>query len=394
MDEGLRQVVALLAVAMMVAIVARRFRLPYTVGLVLIGAVLTFGGLDLGQHLTHDLIFDLILPPLLFEAALSLHWRELRRDFPPILVFSTLGSILSAAAVAVAMTAFMRWPLASALVFGSLIAATDPVAIIAMFKDNKIGGRLRLLVESESLLNDGAAAVLFGLSLEWAQSGGMGWTTLGVSATLARVVIGGVAIGGICGGLAILVAGRLSDHLIEAALTTVAAFGSFLIADYFNASGVLATVTAGLIIGNLGVLAHEKSAFLSVKGREFIISFWEFAAFFVNSVVFLLIGADSAQALVKSYGASTLLGRQASRWLDARSPSIRSASSSERRGGRFHWRSNMSSGGEACAALCRSPSRCPSLRRFPCATTSSSSPSPSSPFQPSCRGSRCRRCCA
>jgi CPA1 family monovalent cation:H+ antiporter len=307
MDEGLRQIIALLAIAMTVAIVARRFRLPYTVGLVLVGAALTFVHVDVGQHLSHDLIFDLILPPLLFEAALAIHWRELRRDLFPILLFSTLGCALATGAVAAAMTTIMHWPMASALVFGALIAATDPVAIIAMFKDNKMEGRLHLLIETESLLNDGAAAVLFGLSLEWAQTGGEGWTGLGTAFTLLRVVLGGVAIGALFGGAAILVAGRISEHLIEAALTTVVAFGSFLTAEYFHCSGVLATVMAGLLIGNLGVSAAGTSAFLTVRGREFIVSFWEFAAFLANSLVFLLIGVDTAELPFRSYGIGMLL---------------------------------------------------------------------------------------
>jgi CPA1 family monovalent cation:H+ antiporter len=307
MDEGLRQVIALLAVAMTVAIGARRFKLPYTVGLVFVGAVLTFLKVDVGQHLTHDLIFDLILPPLLFEAALTIHWRELRRDLAPILLFSTLGSALAMGFVAAAMTMLMHWPLAPALVFGALIAATDPVAIIAMFKDNELGGRLRLLIESESLLNDGAAAVLFGLSLDWAQSGGEGWTGPGTLFTLVRVIVGGIGVGAIFGGVAILVAGRTSDHLIEAALTTIVAFGSFLSAEYLHASGVLATVTTGLFIGNLGLSAFAKSAFLTSKGREFVVSFWEFAAFLANSLVFLLIGVDAAELPFSSYGGWMLL---------------------------------------------------------------------------------------
>ena len=308
MDENLRQVLALLAVAMMVAIFARRLRLPYTVGLVLVGAALTVSRVDLGQHLTHDLIFDLILPPLLFEAALALHWRELRRDALPILAFATLGSVIAMATIAAGMTTLLHWPLESALVFGALIAATDPVAIIAMFKDNKIGGRLKLLVESESLLNDGAAAVLFGLALDWTRAAGSESALFEPLVTLLRVVCGGVAIGAICGGLAIAFSGRTSDHLIESTLTTLAAFGSFLLAEQLHASGVLATVATGLIVGNLGVLAHEKSAFLSVKGRAFVMSFWEFAAFFANSFVFLLIGVDSAESSFLSHGAHVLLG--------------------------------------------------------------------------------------
>ncbi|MBL1256308.1 sodium:proton antiporter [Methylocystis sp. Sn-Cys] len=308
MDESIGQVVLLLAVAMIVAIGARQIKLPYTVGLVVVGAALTLSHTDFGPHLTHDLIYDLILPPLLFEAALSIPWRELRRDGPPILALSTLGTAAAAAAVAIGMTWLLGWPLASALVYGSLIAATDPVAIIAMFKDNKIHGRMRLLVEAESLMNDGAAAVLFAVTLGWALAGGgeqLGLETLG---TLARIVLGGIGVGAACGAAAILLAGRASEHLVEAALTTIAAFSSFLLAEHLHVSGVLATVTAGLMMGNLGLLSAEDKSYLTRKGREFVVSFWEYAAFVANSVVFLLIGIDVAGAPFESYGPKLIAG--------------------------------------------------------------------------------------
>jgi Na+:H+ antiporter len=141
MDESLRQAVALLAVAIIVAIAARRqFKLPYTVGLVVVGAILTLSKPDFGPHLTHDLIFDLILPPLLFEAALAISWRELQRDFFPITILATLGTVIAACVVTGEMVWLLDWPVPSALVFGVLIAATDPVAIIAMFKTTSSRG--------------------------------------------------------------------------------------------------------------------------------------------------------------------------------------------------------------------------------------------------------------
>ncbi|MBM3624228.1 MAG: sodium:proton antiporter, partial [Alphaproteobacteria bacterium] len=133
MEVSLRQAVAVLAVAMIVAIAARQFRLPYTVGLVVVGAVVALSGADFAPHLTHDLIFDLVLPPLLFEAALTLSWRELVRDSLPLLALAGIGTVVSAAVVAASMTTLLGWPLFSAMLFGALIAATDPVAIIAMF---------------------------------------------------------------------------------------------------------------------------------------------------------------------------------------------------------------------------------------------------------------------
>jgi CPA1 family monovalent cation:H+ antiporter len=305
MNEALRQIVGVLAVAMIVALTARRFKLPYTVGLVIVGAVLAFSKANFGLPLTHDFIFDLILPPLLFEAALTIPWLELRRDLLPILVLSTFGTIVSAGVAASGMVWLLGWPTPSALVFGALIAATDPVAIIAMFKDNSVKGRLRLLVESESLFNDGAAAVLFVMALAWSQSAENAQTSVEVIGTLVFIVAGGIAIGALCGGAALIVAWHSSEHLIEATLTTVAAYGSFLAAERVHVSGVLSTVTTGLMMGNFRLLRGKN--FLSPRGQEFILGFWDFAAFLANSVVFLLIGVSVATMPFQSYGLAVLL---------------------------------------------------------------------------------------
>ena len=175
-------------VAILVAIVARRLSLPYTVGLVIAGAALALAHVQTGIRLTHDIIFEVILPPLLFEAAINIHWHELRREMLPVLVLSIFGVVISAAIVCAGMVWLLAWPVASALVFAVLIAATDPVAVIAMFKDMGLTGRLRLLVESESLFNDGVAAVLFGLALSWTQgsAGGIAERGMGAGEHLRR----------------------------------------------------------------------------------------------------------------------------------------------------------------------------------------------------------------
>ena len=177
MDVILLRTVGLLVVAIFVAIIARRIHLPYTVGLVLTGVVLALARIDTGVVLTREIIFDGILPPLLFEAALNIRWSELRRDAVPVLTLAILGVVISALVVAIGTASLLGWPVSSALVFGVLIAATDPVAVIAMFKDTGVKGRFRLLVESESLLNDGVAAVLFALVLGYAQAAGGESTT-------------------------------------------------------------------------------------------------------------------------------------------------------------------------------------------------------------------------
>ena len=290
MEIWISRIVALLAVAMVVAIVARRLRLPYTVGLVLTGLGLALGHVDLGVALSREVIYDLLLPPLLFEAALNLHWRELRRDLAPVLAMATLGVVLCAAVVAAGLIYGLGWPPAPALAFGALVSATDPISVIALLREAGVKGRLALLIESESLLNDASAAALFGVVL--AGLGAAAQPSLaGVLVEFLKVSAGGGAVGVACGLAAILFIGRTEDPLVETALTAVAAYGSFLIAEHFALSGVLASVSAGLVMGNLGVLAESAEGRpISERGRELVLAFWEFAAFLTNSFVFLMIG--------------------------------------------------------------------------------------------------------
>ncbi len=290
MDHTLNPILLILVVAILVAIAARRLRLPYTVGLVVVGSLIAVLRTP-RIALTHDLVFDILLPPLLFEASLMIPWPRLRADLLPVLVLSTLGTLIAAAVTAAGMVALLHWSPQSALLFGVLIAATDPVAVIALFKDQGVEGRLRLLVESESLFNDGVAAVLFVVALDIAIGHGLAGPEL--AATLAETVLGGMAIGAGIAGIVILLAGRTTDHLVEAALTVVAAWGSFALAEHLHVSGVLATVMAGLVLGNTGILRQGDGA-VSEEGRAFVVEAWDFAAFLANSIIFPLIGMSLA----------------------------------------------------------------------------------------------------
>src|SRR6185437_4889146 len=291
MDLLVFRALSLLGLAILVALAARRLRLPYTVGLVLAGAALALTRSHAGLALTHDLIFDVVLPPVLFEAALNLSWSDLRKDLIPVVALSTIGVVLCAALVACGLVALLGWPIESALVFGALIGATDPIAVIALLKESGVTGRFSLLIEAESLFNDGAAAVLFTLVLVWAAP-----DPLTAITTFLVVAGGGVAAGFGVGLIAVMIGGASDDHLVETALTVLAAFGSFLIAEHFGASGVLASVAAGMTMGNIGVLMPQERFGLLVTphGRAFALEFWEFAAFLANSLVFLLIGSAMA----------------------------------------------------------------------------------------------------
>ena len=316
----LDRTIFLLLIAAVVALAARRLRLPYTVGLVLTGIGLTLLHVGQGAQLTPHLILEAFLPPLLFEAALQLPWRDLRREALPLLVLSTLGVLISAAVVMGGMIEFAHWPWRAALLLGVLIAATDPVSVIATFKESQVHGRVRLLVESESLFNDGVAAVLFVIALAVAL-GAEPLTAGTVLTQLAQTAGGGILTGLMVGGLGILLAWRTSDYLVETTLTAVVAFGSFSLAEHWGASGVLATVTAGLVTGNVGILRKNgDGATLTERGREVVLAFWDFAAFAANSLIFLLIGLDTARRSFAQLGwmalalavALTLAGRAVS----------------------------------------------------------------------------------
>ncbi len=283
MEFQVQTVTLLLLIAAVVAMLTRRLRLPYSVGLVAAGIILTLSPFAPEIELTKDLIFTAILPPLLFEAAYFIHWKQLRRDFPVIATLATLGVVLSATVTATGMHYLADWRWIDALVFGALIAATDPVAVIATFREAKAQGRLLVLIEAESLLNDGTAAVGFGVVV--ALASGQHFSSIEVAGMLLKTVLGGIACGGGVALVALLLAGRTVDHLVEITFTTVAAFGSFLLADHFGMSGVLATITAGLVMGNSNWLNA-----ISERGREAVQAFWEYAAFVANSLVFLLIG--------------------------------------------------------------------------------------------------------
>lgn len=284
---GIEQLVLITFVGGIVALVARRFKIPYTTGLVVAGILIAILPLNTEIILSKQLIFSVLLPPLIFEAALYINWTELRRDLLVISTFAILGVALSAGVTAILMHYAAGWNWGAAAVFGVLIAATDPVSIIATFKEAKVEGRLRLLVEAESLFNDSTAAVGFVVALAFATGESPGmlsslWQLLSSSG-------GGVLCGLLVGGSVLLIIGRTRDHLVELAMTTVAAFGSFWLAEHFHFSGILATTAAGLLIGNTTAFGP-----ITAKGEESIEHFWEFAAFVVNSTIFVIIGINLA----------------------------------------------------------------------------------------------------
>lgn len=276
----------LLMVACVIAMLTRRLGLPYVVGLVVAGFSIAL--LPNAPHisLSRELIFNVLLPPLVFEAALQLDWQRFRAELPLSLTLAFAGVAIAAAIVGFGMHSIIGWSWIGAALFGALIAATDPVSVIASFREMGCLPRVSMVVESESLLNDGVAAVLFAV---------LSAVAAGSSPSLASVVpqflwtlAGGAMIGLVLSGIILLVAGRTDDPLVEITLTTIAAYGSFLAAEHFHASGIISALTAGLLIGSGG------TRFLSDEGRDRVRWAWEYFAFLANSFVFILIGMSVA----------------------------------------------------------------------------------------------------
>jgi CPA1 family monovalent cation:H+ antiporter len=277
--------IILLLVATTVALLSRRLRIPYMTGLVLAGlAIAEF----LPSHrigLDSSLILNLFLPILLFEAAINTDIRRLRSTLKPIALLAGPGVILSTGATAVGLKFALNLDWTAALLLGTILAVTDTVSVIAVFKEVAVPSRLTTIVEGESLLNDGVALVLFNLILQVHQTGSI---SFGDSIQeLLVVIIGGSLVGLVLGYLSAGLLVRSDDNLSGILLTVAVALGTYQVGHFLGVSGVVAVVVAGLWIGNLG-LAHQVSA----SNRVTLYSFWDYAGFGVNTFIFLLIGVE------------------------------------------------------------------------------------------------------
>ncbi|MEL6780211.1 MAG: sodium:proton antiporter, partial [Cyanobacteria bacterium J06597_16] len=292
-------VLGLLLVACLSAIALRKLHFPYTIGLVIIGLALGFGaeaipGLEMltDLNLSHEAILFLFLPPLIFESALNLNARLLLRNITPVLVLATAGLLMATAVV----SALMAWltPLSwqESLLFGALISATDPVAVIALFKELGVPNQLVVLVEGESLFNDATAIVTFNLILAAAAMETENLAVAGLTEFFSSF-LGGILVGVSLAWLMsyLIVAARRSPF-IQGTLTAILAFGTFILADHnLHVSGVIAVVSAGI------VTSWIISSQLKPDSREFLNELWEYLSFLTNSLIFLLVGLASAQVL-------------------------------------------------------------------------------------------------
>jgi CPA1 family monovalent cation:H+ antiporter len=283
--------------------VAKVGRFPYTIALLLAGLAISVLGVTIDLELSHDLILLVLLPPLLFEGAATTDLEHFRRYLGPVLGLAIPGLLVSVVVLGAVGEFVFGMPLLVALLFATMILPTDPVSVLALFEELGAPDRLAILVEGESLVNDGVGVVIFSTLLGIIVEFGPDTSALLEPARLADVavgiavaVLGGLAVGLAAGYAVYRVMVDLDEHMTEIVLTLILAYGSFLLAEHIlsNAvpgvqfSGVIATVTAGLLIGNRGA-----EYAMSPQTEISIFNTWDTAAFLVNTLIFLLIGAKT-----------------------------------------------------------------------------------------------------
>jgi CPA1 family monovalent cation:H+ antiporter len=283
--------IGLLLLACVVAIASKMItHLPYTIFLTLVG--LLIGVLGIGPEiketgLSHDLIFFVFLPPLLFHGAFHMNLNSLLEQFWPIVCLAIPGVIVSTLLVG----GVVGWlggisSMMVAILFGALISPTDPVSVLALFKELGAPEDLKTIVEGESLFNDATGVVLFTILLKALlddQGFGFGQAVI----EFVKVSVGGILLGAILGWIVFKIMRHIEDHLLENALCLVLTYGSFWLAEVIHFSGVIATVMAGLMIGNYG-----RRLSMSDKTTKTVETFFESIGFLINSLLFILIGLE------------------------------------------------------------------------------------------------------
>lgn len=312
MDDTLHSAVEvallLLLVIFAVAVFVERVKLPYTIALLLAGLL----GFQRGFHeihLTPDLILLVFLPALLFEGAYHVRARRLWENTLPIGLLAIPGVLITAAVTGAIVHLALGLPWGIALLFGALIAPTDPIAVISLFRSLGAPRRLTLIVEGESLFNDGASIVLFQVILAVIVTGVVDpW---GGVARFLITLAGGFGVGALVGVVGSRLMRAVDNPQAQVTATVVAAYGAYLLADVLTFSGAIAVVVAGLIFGNYGSTSGVSPRTVFALGVT-----WNFLGFVANSMIFLLIGIElDPPTLARNWWlivvafAATLVGR-------------------------------------------------------------------------------------
>ena len=286
LSQGMLLFVGGVVVAAIVAMIARRTPVPYSVALVVVGLVGARILVPEGTTIPPDIVLLVLLPGLVFEAAYRIELSELRRTFGGILILAAPGVLLTAGVVAIVLQAAMGLPLQLGFVVGAMVSATDPAAVVATFKRLDAPRALTTLVDGESLFNDGTGIVVFTIALKAVSSG---IPPLEAAEGFGIAVVGSGLLGASAGLVASRVLRYTEDHLVELMISLAAAYGTYVVADQLGQSGIIATVVAGVVLGNYG-----RRTGMSERAEEAVDIVWEFIAFLSTALAFLLVGVATS----------------------------------------------------------------------------------------------------
>jgi CPA1 family monovalent cation:H+ antiporter len=310
--SGILLILSLIGIAALSSLIFKKLNFPYTIGLVVVGIIIgtlsilypkelaVFGNLQLSS----DIILYLILPVLVFDAALNVDSKVLFKNIVPIVVLAAFGLLISAFIVGGLLSLTLGLSFGAMLLFGALISATDPVAVIALFKEVSAPKRLTTIIDGESMANDATAIVLFGIvfSLTYIKTGSLqaAQSAANLNIPLAiwnffAILAGGTAVGAAVGLLGSYICKLDKDRReYQIVLSVIMAYSAFIIADQLEFSGVMASLAAGV------ALSLKAEDVIKRKNREQVETFWGFFSFLANSFVFLLMGMTQAHIFSQS----------------------------------------------------------------------------------------------
>jgi CPA1 family monovalent cation:H+ antiporter len=292
----------LMIVISIVALVARRLHVPYPILLVIGGLALAFvPGLP-RPKLDPEMVFFIFLPPLLFPAALFTSWRDFRQNIRPIIMLA-VGLVLFTMVIAgwLAHLLIPGLPLSAALLLGAIISPPDAIAATSIAHRLKLPKRLVTIIEGESLLNDSTALITYKFAVAAVVTGSFSWTHAVGDFFVAGV--GGIAVGLIIALAMAWIENRLEDPPVETTLILLIPFAAYVLAESFNLSGVLSVVSSGFYLG------WRSPEIVDARLRLQAGPVWEMLEFFLNGIVFLLIGLQLPPILesLKGYTTAQLL---------------------------------------------------------------------------------------
>jgi Na+:H+ antiporter len=296
LDLGVFQpsiIVLVVALAFVAAILSEKLRVSYTTVMILMGLALSFlrlsGGLST-LPFDRDLILGLVVPPLIFEAAMRTRYDALRAVRKTVLSLAVFGVILSALLTGLLLNLSLSLPIVVALTFGVIVAPTDPVSIVNVLKRVKAPDRLTTILEAEGYFNNAPAVVLYPIAIS------LTFSPLQSVTLFVYDIGGGLLIGLAISGVAELLYRLVTEPLAETSFTIAVMFGSYFLAEALGMSGLMAVAIAGLYMGN-----RTMNVAMSPETRVTLTKFWEVTTFIVTSFAFLLLGLRADPSLMLTY---------------------------------------------------------------------------------------------